>query len=133
MQLRFLINYYILKIIKQAITDMLSPVVQYNGTAFMIAIGSVWGEKRKRSKLNQEHKVIIEIMKSLKICYIPVILQNITEILKQSNINNKDKVTRSSIKSSVFFLNLYFIEKEYIKCLVTTVLTFLFGFLFTVY
>lgn len=103
MQLRFLINYYILKIIKQAITDMLSPVVQYNGTAFMIAIGSVWGEKRKRSKLNQEHKVIIEIMKSLKICSIPVILQNITEILKQSNINNKDKVTRSSIKSQVFF------------------------------
>ena len=71
---------------------MLNPIAQYHGTSFMIAIASVWGEKRRRSKLNQEHKVIIEIIKSLNICSIPVILQNIIEILKQSNTNNKDKV-----------------------------------------
>lgn len=58
----------------------------------MIAIAAVWGEKRRRSKLNHEHKVIIEIIKSLNVCSLPVILQNIIEILKQSNSTSKDKV-----------------------------------------
>ena len=85
---------------------MLSPIFQYHGTSFMAAIGLVWGEKRKRTKLNQEHKVIIEIIKSLKICSIPLILQNIIEIFKQSNSNtNKDKVR-------VFFLLFFSINKN---------------------
>jgi ABC-type transport system involved in cytochrome bd biosynthesis fused ATPase/permease subunit len=88
---------------------MLSPIVQYHGASFMTAIGIVWGEKRKRSKLNQEHKVIIEIIKSLKICTIPVILTNIIDILKlASSNNNKDKKkTNLNIVWLLQFLHAY--------------------------
>ena len=80
-------------LIKQCITDMLCPIAQQHSLAFMTAIGAVWGEKRKRSRLNQDHKVIIELVKSIKPFSIAIILQNVTDILKQSSQNsNKDKV-----------------------------------------
>ena len=72
---------------------MLNPIAQQHGTQFMIAIANGWGEKRKRSRLNQEHKIIIEVIRSLRSFPIPVIVQNVTDILKQSSQNNnKDKV-----------------------------------------
>jgi len=88
---------------------MLSPIVQYHGASFMTAIGIVWGEKRKRSKLNQEHKVIIEIIKSLKICTIPVILTNIIDIIKlaSSNSNKDKKKTNLNIVWLLQFLHAY--------------------------
>ena len=78
--------------IQRCITDMLNPIAHHHSISFMTAIGNVWGEKRKKSKLNQEHKVIIELVRSLKSFSLPVIVQNITDILKQQNQNNKDKV-----------------------------------------
>ena len=81
-------------LIKQCITDMLNPIAQCHSMSFMTAIGTVWGEKRKRSRLNQEHKVIIELVRSLKSFPVSTILQNITDILKQSSQSkNKEKVT----------------------------------------
>lgn len=80
--------------IKQCITDLLNPIAVHHSAQFMIAIGTVWGEKRKKSRVFLEHKVIIELIKSLKSFPISVILQNICDILKQPNHNNvKDKVT----------------------------------------
>jgi len=78
--------------IQKCITDMLNPIAQHHSIQFITAIGNVWGEKRKKSKLNQEHKVIIELVRSLKSFPLSVIVQNITEILKQQNNNSKDKV-----------------------------------------
>ncbi len=80
-------------LIRQCITEMLNPIAQYHSLAFMQAIGSVWGEKKKRTRLNQEHKVIIELVRSLKSFSISSILLNITDILRQSSQSkNKDKV-----------------------------------------
>ncbi|CAF0777344.1 unnamed protein product [Brachionus calyciflorus] len=79
-------------IIKQCITDLLNPIAQYHSVQFMNAIGTVWGERRKKSKVYQEHRVIIELIRSLKAFSLPVIIQNISDILKQTNSNsNKDK------------------------------------------
>jgi len=80
-------------LIRQCITEMLNPIAQYHSLAFMQAIGSVWGEKKKRTRLNQDHKVIIELVRSLKSFSITSILLNITDILRQSSMSkNKDKV-----------------------------------------
>ena len=79
--------------IKKCITDMLNPIAQNHSIHFLTAVGSVWGEKRKKSRVTQEHRVVIELVRSLKSFPLPVIVQNITDILKQSNQNNsKDKV-----------------------------------------
>ena len=79
--------------IKKCITDMLNPIAQNHSIHFLTAVGSVWGEKRKKSRVTQEHRVIIELVRSLKSFPLPVIVQNITDILKQTNQNNnKDKV-----------------------------------------
>lgn len=97
-------------VIKQCVTDLLNPIAQSHSTQFMIAIGTVWGEKRKKSRVYQDHKVIIELVRSLKSFPISVIIQNITEILKQSNLNsNKDKVrnfniNKFSFKNTIFGL-----------------------------
>jgi hypothetical protein len=82
-------------IIKQCITDMLNPIAQAHGLQFMQALGNVWGEKRKKSRVLQDHKIIIELVKSCKSFPISVILQHITEILKQTTQNNKEKVLSS--------------------------------------
>jgi hypothetical protein len=79
-------------VIKQCITEMLNPIAQTHSQQFMIAIGSVWGEKRKKSRVYQEHKIIIELIRSLKSFPISVIVQNITDILKQASQNSKEKV-----------------------------------------
>ena len=78
--------------IQKCITDMLNPIAQHHSIQFITAIGNVWGEKRKKSKLNQEHKVIIELVRSLKSFPLSVIVQNVTEVLKQQNNNGKEKV-----------------------------------------
>ena len=75
--------------IQKCITDMLNPIAQQHSIQFITAIGNVWGEKRKKSKLNQEHKVIIELIRSLKSFPLPVIVQNITDILKQQTQNKR--------------------------------------------
>jgi hypothetical protein len=69
--------------IKKCITDMLNPVAKHHSMQFITAIGNVWGEKRKRSRLNQEHKIIIELVRSLKSFTLPVFVQNLTDILKK--------------------------------------------------
>lgn len=99
--------------IKQCITDMLNQIAQWNGGHFMVAIGSVWGEKRKKSRLFLEHRVIIELVKSLKSFPISTILHTIAEILKQPNQgNSKDKVIQSAFfnrfqnLTKIFFLSL---------------------------
>ena len=81
-------------VIKQCITDLLNPVAQFNRVQFMQAIGTVWGERRKKSRLLQEHRIIIELIRSLKSFSLSIIIQNIIEILKQSSssTNNKEKV-----------------------------------------
>lgn len=95
-------------LIKQCITEMLNPIAQYHSVAFMTAIGNVWGEKRKRSKLNQEHKVIIELVRSLKSFSISTILQNVTDILKQTNqTKNKEKKKSPSNVWLLQFLHSY--------------------------
>ena len=77
---------------------MLSPIAANHGVSFTIAIGTVWGEKKKKSKVNKgqfdvEHKVLIEVIKSLKSSFsISFILQNITEIVRNSNTILKEKV-----------------------------------------
>ena len=81
--------------IKKCVTDMLNPIAQHHSIQFITAIGSVWGEKRKKSRLNQEHRVIIELVRSLKSFPLPVIVQNITEILRQHGQNSKDKVKQN--------------------------------------
>ena len=96
--------------IKQCITDMLNPIAQAHSLQFMMAIGTVWGERRKKSRIYQEHKIIIELVKSCKSFPISVIVQNITEVLKQSTQNNnKDKVNCIFILFSFcYFTNLQF-------------------------
>jgi hypothetical protein len=86
------------KAIKKHISEMLSPIAANHGVSFTIAIGTVWGEKKKKSKLNKgqfelDHKVLIEVIKSLKSSFsISFILQNITEIIRNSNTILKEKV-----------------------------------------
>ena len=73
---------------------MLSPIALTHSASFTSALGTVWGEKKRRSRLNQEHRVIIELVRSLKSFSITSIVQNITDILKQStHTGNKEKVT----------------------------------------
>ena len=72
---------------------MLNPIAQHHGTMLMIAIGNVWGEKKKKSRLNHEHRVMIELVRSLRSLTIPIIVQHVTDNLKQTNqTTNKDKV-----------------------------------------
>jgi hypothetical protein len=102
--------------IKQCITDMLDPIAQHHPVPFMTAIGNVWGEKRKRSKLNQEHKVIIELVCSLKSFPVPTILHNITDILKQTNqAKNKEK---KKSPSNVWLLQFLHAHLEHYSTLV---------------
>jgi hypothetical protein len=123
--------------IKQCITDMLNPIAQSHGLQFMMALGNVWGERRKKSRVYQEHKIIIELVKSCKSFPISVIMQHITEVLKQSTQNNKEKVSnKNKVKNNYgfnhFISNLFFllIEKESSQHLAASVLTFLSGLSF---
>lgn len=112
---------------------MLNPIANHHGASLMIAIGNVWGEKRKKSRIFQDHKVIIELVRSLKSFPISTIVQNITEILKQSNQNsNKDKVSLNIfiIKcrlSLSFFFNVKSLEKESYQRMAFTIFAFIFG------
>ena len=83
--------------IKNCITEMLNQIAQWNAVHLITAVGTVWGEKRRKSRLFLEHRVIIELVRSLRALPISTILQTIAEILKQNgnpNItsNIKDKV-----------------------------------------
>lgn len=85
--------------IKNCITEMLNQVAQWNASQFMIAVGAVWGEKRRKSRLFLEHRIIIELVRSLRALPISTILQTIADIIKQpstsastSTANTKDKV-----------------------------------------
>lgn len=55
------------------------------------------GREKKKSRVYQEHNVLIELVKSLKAFPISVIIQNITEILKQSSLNNSKEKKKSPL------------------------------------
>lgn len=101
--------------IKQCITDMLNPIAQTHSLQFMTAIGTVWGERRKRSRVYHDHKIIIELVRSCKSFPISVIVQNITDILKQSAQSSKDKKKNPLNVWLLQFLHSYL--EIYLSCL----------------
>ena len=87
--------------IKQCITEMLNQVAQWNAAHFMMALGSVWGEKRRKtSRLFLEHRVIIELVKSLRALPITTILQTIADIIKQASSGAASSGTSASSSSA---------------------------------
>lgn len=80
------------QLIKQQITDLLTPIAVHHPRAFIFGVAQAWGEVKKHTKLKIERKILLEMLKSIKSNFtIQIIIQNVSEVIRSSTNQMKEK------------------------------------------